>query len=158
MIATWILACVISAMALAMLWVKDLMRMLYLLAGVLLGIAAVFASLQADFLASAQIIIYIGGVLILLLFGVMMSKRGPDGKGLSETWNKPFGVLITLVLVLAIAGKASALFFKHAPEKQATSIKDLGVLLAGPYWLSLETIGLFLFVAILGSLWFAARK
>ncbi len=154
----WILACVISAMAVAMLFIKDLMQMLFLLAGVLLGIAFVFASLQADFLVAAQIIIYIGGVLILLLFGVMMSKRSADGKAISEAWNRPLGLLIALFLIFGIATKASVLFFKQLPAKPPVSIQDFGLLLAGPYWLSLETIGLFLFVAILGSLWFAARK
>ncbi|MCI0616266.1 NADH-quinone oxidoreductase subunit J, partial [bacterium] len=41
----------------------------------LFGIAGLFLFLHADFLAATQVLIYVGGVLVLLLFGIMLTQR-----------------------------------------------------------------------------------
>lgn len=155
----WVIAILVIGIALAMLLVRNLLHTLFLLAGVLLGVAVLFASLQANFLAAAQIVLYIGGVLVLLLFGVMMAKRAPNGTPIVESYNRPLGFGIVLVFLGTIWVKGSALFLVKEPQAKLTLTMDqIGKELMGNWWLSLETAGLFLFIAILGSLWFAAKK
>ena len=48
----------------------------------LLGVGALYVFLSADFLAVTQLLVYIGGVLVLILFAVMLTNRITDDQGL----------------------------------------------------------------------------
>src|SRR5947207_1126856 len=56
---------------------KDVVRAAFLLLGSLAGVAGLYGMLGADFVCFTQVVVYIGGILILLLFGVMLTNREP---------------------------------------------------------------------------------
>ena len=51
----------------------------------LLSVAVHFVMLQAEFLAAMQILVYVGGVLILITFAVMLTREGDDEDGVVQT-------------------------------------------------------------------------
>ena len=69
----------------------------------LLSVAAIFVLLFADFLAISQIMVYVGGVLVLILFGVMLSNRVQDRALESETMNRYSGLLVAGLLFAGLA-------------------------------------------------------
>ncbi len=68
-------AAVIVASALMVLLSKDIVRSVMWLALAFVGVAIVFIFLNAEYLALFQIIIYVGAVAVLMLFGIMLTKR-----------------------------------------------------------------------------------
>lgn len=73
----WLLFGMTVLPAAAVLVVRDIVRIAFLLLFVFGGLAGFYVLLGADFLAVIQVLIYIGGILILLLFGVMLTSREP---------------------------------------------------------------------------------
>ncbi|HED65640.1 MAG TPA: hypothetical protein ENJ09_08800, partial [Planctomycetes bacterium] len=70
--------------ALVCLWERSVVRSAFALMGTFIGIAGLFLLLESDFLAMAQILIYVGGILALLLFGVMLSPPDLDERRLTR--------------------------------------------------------------------------
>jgi NADH-quinone oxidoreductase subunit J len=58
--------------------VRDVWHSALLLGGALLSVAVHYVMLQAEFLAAMQILVYVGGVLILITFAVMLTRTDPD--------------------------------------------------------------------------------
>jgi len=54
---------------------RNIQRSVFALLFTLFGIAGLFLFLHADFLAATQVLIYVGGVLVLLLFGIMLTQK-----------------------------------------------------------------------------------
>ncbi|MBI4615126.1 MAG: NADH-quinone oxidoreductase subunit J [Planctomycetes bacterium] len=73
----WVFAGTTVLPALALVFVKDIVRCAFLLMLSFSALAAIFLLLGAEFLAFTQILIYVGGILILILFGVMLTNREP---------------------------------------------------------------------------------
>ena len=60
--------------ALLVVTVRNIVHAAFSLMITLFGIAGLYVFLQADFLAATQVIVYVGGILVLILFGVMMTS------------------------------------------------------------------------------------
>jgi NADH-quinone oxidoreductase subunit J len=78
----------IGISALALLGTRKVLYAAISLLLILLGISALYVFAGADFLAVTQIIIYVGGILVLLLFGIMLTNRPPQN--LSIRFSNPF--------------------------------------------------------------------
>ena len=65
---------------LTLIFTENLIYAAFLLALCLLSIAGFYVIYNASFLAVIQILIYAGGILILIAFGIMLTNRSPDGK------------------------------------------------------------------------------
>lgn len=125
------------------------------------GVAGLYALLQADFLAVTQILIYVGGILVLMLFGVMLTNRviSVDIKT---------GTLQTapaLLIVAVVAGSLSGLFYstwKNVPipslSELKTTTKPLGEMLMTGYLLPFEIASVILLVALMGAALISRRE
>ena len=71
------------------------------------GVAGLYVLLQADFLAVTQILIYVGGILVLMLFGVMLTNKVVNVELKTGTMN----TIPALLLVAIVAGTLSGLFY-----------------------------------------------
>jgi NADH:ubiquinone oxidoreductase subunit 6 (subunit J) len=69
------IAAVTIVSALAILWSKEIVRSVMWLTMTFLGVAFVYIFLNAEYLAIIQITIYVGAVSVLMLFGIMLTKR-----------------------------------------------------------------------------------
>lgn len=129
-----------------------------------LGVAMMFVYLAADFLAGAQVIIYVGGVTILILFAIMLTQWLYQMK-LQDVKNK-----MALPVLLAMLGIAPFLFkglkeladgiAKNPPANFAafaaspkTSV--IGEALLSTYLLPFEGITVLLLGALVGAVWLA---
>ena|SRR5438132_4402897 len=73
----WIIAAFTGLSAVAVLVSQNIVRSAVWLLFTLAGTAGVFFLLGADFVAATQLIIYVGGILVLVVFGVMLTAQGP---------------------------------------------------------------------------------
>lgn len=71
-------ACLVVVSALFLAFSRNLMHSCVFLLTALFGVAGLYATLGADFLAAAQLVVYSGGVVVLMLFGVMLTGGAID--------------------------------------------------------------------------------
>jgi len=77
-IAFGLFAAVTLAFALGVVLARDVFHAALLLGGALTSVAAHYVMLRAEFIAAMQILVYVGGVLILVTFAVMLTRSDPD--------------------------------------------------------------------------------
>jgi len=73
----WLLAALIAISAIAMVVTQNIVRAATWLLFTLAGVAGIFFLLGADFVGATQLLVYVGGTLVLVVFGVMLSAQGP---------------------------------------------------------------------------------
>jgi NADH:ubiquinone oxidoreductase subunit 6 (subunit J) len=103
--------------ALAVAASRNIVRSAFSLLAVLFSVAALYALMKADFLAAAQILIYVGGILVLIIFAVMLTHRITDVNVSNESTPGPAAVFAVLCLFVALA--IAAVFtwkWERAPE------------------------------------------
>src|SRR6516164_1401697 len=76
-LAFWVLAAVIAVSAIAVVVSQNIVRAATWLLFTLGGVAGIFFLLGADFVGATQLIVYVGGTLVLVVFGVMLTAQGP---------------------------------------------------------------------------------
>lgn len=92
-IAFWILAAMTVGSALGVVLLRNLFRAALLLILSFLGIAGLYITLNADFLAAVQVLIYVGAISILMIFAIMLTRDTASGN--------PFGRLRWPALLVA---------------------------------------------------------
>ncbi|MEP6919990.1 MAG: NADH-quinone oxidoreductase subunit J [bacterium] len=68
----------------------------------LMSVAALFVLLRAEFIAGVQILVYVGGVMVLFLFVIMLVNVGAEERGGAEIMNKPRQVTVSLIFCLLL--------------------------------------------------------
>jgi NADH-quinone oxidoreductase subunit J len=124
------------------------------------GVAGLYVLLYADFLAITQLLIYVGGILVLILFGVMLTTRVMDVDIKTSTVQ----TFPAIVLAAAVAGTLVGAFWTTSwrgitlEENPAATGKTLGELLMTSFVLPFEVASVVLLVAILGAAMIARRE
>jgi NADH-quinone oxidoreductase subunit J len=125
------------------------------LTGVLCVVGGLYALLGADFLAASQILIYVGGIMVIMLFVVMWSQRPANLLERQTNEQRLVGVLLALIvgagLVLTVKG-----FSASAPSTTLVPTSaPLGRLLMGDMVLPFEVVSLVLLAALVGAVLFS---
>jgi len=118
----------------------------------LFGVASLYVFLWADFIAGVQLIVYIGGILVLIIFGIMLTNRISSVR-LSQTNVQQGigGVVATSFLILLLLVVAKTPWLQKNAVEPATTVNDIGVLLLTKYLLPFEAISLLLLGALIGA-------
>ncbi|MFN3404946.1 MAG: NADH-quinone oxidoreductase subunit J [Cytophagaceae bacterium] len=129
----------------------------------LLGTAFLYLFLNMDFLMVSQIVVYVGGVILLIVFGIMISKRMSGPKQVNaETKNIFTGVFVALVLgtilmhVIRISEFSKMKMKVHSYAPESAKIKDIGVNIMTGYIFPFELAAIILLVALIGAAYIAA--
>lgn len=123
------------------------------------GIAAVYALAGADFLAITQVVVYVGGILVLFAFGILLTGRTAEGLGAFEIRNRPLGILIGLVIFVGLTyaiGKSSFALGGAKPGDGTTT--GIGRLLLGDYIIAFEFASILLLMALVGAAYLVRRE
>ena len=136
----------------------DLVHTVLWLALTLLGTAALFVHLDAEFLAAVQVLLYTGGVVTLMLFGVMLTRRIDGVKIIHGSANKGRALFSALAVFGAIA---TAIFRSEQTARAvATDLPETEAL--GQYFLQdlvlpFELLSLLLLAAMVGAIALARK-
>jgi NADH-quinone oxidoreductase subunit J len=129
---------------------KSLIRSAFALLFTFFGVAALYALLGADFLAATQMVIYVGGILVLLLFGVMLTHK------LYDLSLKSVAVLATFGLLAAFMLRTHWYPGGESPEVPTTAA--IGELFMKNYILPFEAASILLLVALIGAAMIVRRR
>lgn len=141
---------VAGSAALYMVITKDLLHAALGLLLCLLSVAALFIFMGAEFLAITQILVYAGGVVVLIIFGVMLTQR-IKGNSLVILQNYTVaGILVAagflFVFIKLFSGKAIA-----ERTAETATVQQIGVTLLTEYALPIEISGILLLVCLIAS-------
>lgn len=161
MIGTIAFAIVAASMLISALLVvssKNLVRAVLWLGVTLTLTAALYAMLEASFMAGVQVLLYVGGVVTLMLFGLMLTRRHeglvvPADSGIPLRGILGAGAVFGL---LASATTKSQLPQTTAPE--ATTAAALGKELLGTHLVAFEALSLLLLAVLIGAIVIARRR
>ncbi|MDZ7717639.1 MAG: NADH-quinone oxidoreductase subunit J [Balneolaceae bacterium] len=142
-----------------MVFSKNIVHSAFALMFTLIGVAALYVLLYADFLAATQLLVYVGGILILILFGVMLtSQESAKLNFKTVTVNiVPASILSVAALLLLIFAFTTT---EWAPENIAApgeTVSVLGTMLMSDYLLPFIIAGVLLLIAIIGAILMATR-
>jgi NADH-quinone oxidoreductase subunit J len=173
----WLLAIVTVGSAAVVVLARSLIYSAFSLLFTFFGVAGLYVMLGADFLAATQLLVYVGGILVLLLFGVMLTHKIYDLDLKSETTQFPLGLLISLCLfvILAVPAIPRPGFWRFwwpdrgglIPSTQwatgsgrvpTPTTAEIGQLFLGRYLLPFEVASMLLLVALIGAAMIVRRK
>ena len=127
----------------------------------LFSVAGLYVFLYADFLAATQVVIYVGGILVLIIFGVMLTNKIDKPVIESISSNKIIGVLISsfifTILSIIVIQTNWPIIADNAKEGPPT-VELIGKLILGKYLLPFELISILLLSALVGSALLARKK
>jgi NADH-quinone oxidoreductase subunit J len=125
-----------------------------------LGLAGTFLLLQAEFVAFAQVLVYVGAVAILIVIAILLTRR-PGGAPEPLWFGPPFvGVGVAVLALAAVLSSvlASPAARKALPPDPEASVRQIGDQLMTRYVLPLEVLGLLLTAALIGAVLLAMRE
>lgn len=122
------------------------------------GSAVLFLMLGAEFVAWALVLVYIGAVVVLFLFGIMITRAptGRDPVRLDHKRRWP-AALVALATFVTLASVSVAAFEDKAIEADVTRTQELGELLFTRYVIPFEAVSFVLLAALIGGI-VLARK
>ena len=122
------------------------------------GVAGMYALLGADFVAVVQLIIYVGGILILLLFGVMLTNKITNVEIKTGTINiLPASIGVGLFAGSLLAAMINSNWKSNPVETSVPTTAVLGTMLINDYLLIFELLGIILLIALIGAASIARR-
>jgi len=146
--------------ALAAMMLRDLIHSALALAVSLLGLAAVYLTLQAQFAGFAQVLVYVGAVAIVIVFAILLT-RGSDPAGqpvFARGWPWGAAAAVAVFGVLAAGILRSPLAGTEPPAGVEAHAAEVGKHLMAEAVLPLEVTGLILTVALIGAAVIALRE
>nr|WKT05639.1 subunit 6 of NADH-plastoquinone oxidoreductase [Chlorokybus atmophyticus] len=165
--------------ALGVVLLPNILYSAFLLGGVLMSIAGIYLLLNADFVAAAQVLIYVGAINVLILFAIMLVNKN-DGRVAAGTSNSSgvtnniigltciglAGFLIDMIVTtpwlpkgVAVATSLSAKADSTAAQTQLKgSISIIGLHIFSDFLLPFEVVSLLLLVTLVGAIVIARRE
>jgi len=123
------------------------------------GVAGLYVLLGADFLAATQLLIYVGGILVPLLFGVMLTHKLYDLDLKSGTTHFFPGVIMAIGLFAILTATAIRTeWATGAGRPPAPTTAEIGTQFMGPYLLPFEAASILLLVALMGAALIVRRR
>jgi len=130
----------------------------------LLGVAVIFALLEASFFAVVQVLVYVGAIAILIIFSVMLTRKAMEDTG--SQVNKTWVISLLIVNLTAIGGFLAFRSwevlgtFPTALMAEHYDIGELGMALIDPerFALPFEVTSILLLAALVGAIYIAFQR
>jgi NADH-quinone oxidoreductase subunit J len=161
-----LLAGVTAASAVMVVLTAHIVRAAVWLLFTLLGVGGLFFLLGAEFVGATQLIVYVGGTMVLVVFGVMLTAQGPFLTLRPPVWERATAAVVALGL---FAAAVAAITGRAWPEPPAPAphagVAELGQALTGTapagrasYLLPFEAASVHLVVVLIGAAYLARAK
>jgi NADH:ubiquinone oxidoreductase subunit 6 (subunit J) len=140
---------------------RNIVRTAVALLFTLLGVGGLYFLLHAEFLAAVQLVVYAGGTLILIIFGVMLTSKSPfsrfEPKLVEVILALSFGMVMLIVLVAGIFS-AVPKFNKQPLGGGNYPVDKLGQALLGDFLVPFELSSVLLLVVMIGAAYLAKGR
>jgi NAD(P)H-quinone oxidoreductase subunit 6 len=156
-----ILSAMLIAAALGVVLLSNIVYSAFLLGGVFVCISGIYILLNADFVAAAQILIYVGAINVLILFAIMLVNKTEDFKSIPRRWIRNgstalvclglFALLSTMVLITPWQISTTS------PAVIENTMVALGKHFFSDFLLPFELASILLLIAMIGAIVLARR-
>jgi NADH-quinone oxidoreductase subunit J len=116
------------------------------------GVAGLYLTLEAEFLAAIQVLVYVGAVSVLVLFAVMLTQRVADPSRPVNNNQAWLGFTGALGIFIILSATLSPIQWPVLSAQNTSTIDNLGKQLLGTYALPFEVASVVLLVALLGAI------
>jgi NADH-quinone oxidoreductase subunit J len=158
-IAFWILAVVGVIAAITVVMLRNVFRAALALILGLITVAGIYITLSADFLAGVQILVYVGGISILMLLAIMLTREVHSGSQFNKFKIPAFFIAAIFLGVMIYAMVATPWQISAAAPLAPTTAGLAGKLLGeGGFILAIESAAALLLAAILGAIVLVREK
>ena len=158
-ITFWFIAGLTIVSAVMVVYSKKLLNSAIALLFTLFGVAGLYVFLWADFLAAVQVVVYIGGILILIIFGIMLTNRITTVHISHSSIQRGYGgmVVVGLMGFLGWMIVRTPWLQKQALEPEQT-VATIGRLLLTDYLMPFEVTSVLLLGALIGAATLSRRE
>ncbi len=158
----YLFAAISVASAIGVVATRNIVRTALCLLFALVGVAGLYFLLHAEFLAAVQLVVYAGGTLILIVFGVMLTSKSPFSRFQPKTIEVVVALIIGAVLLTALVAAIVQTRFADKPPVAGADleypVRHLGELLLGQYLLPFELASVLLLVVMIGAAYLAKAR
>lgn len=138
---------------------RNIIYSAFSLLGTFAGAAAIYVFLGADFVAAVQLLIYVGGILVLILFAVMLTHRITDVEITNRAAGRiPALVIVAILLALLVQTIRETNWAKAKEIVYAPTSAKIGDLFLQNYLLPFELASLVLLAALIGAVVLARKE
>jgi NADH-quinone oxidoreductase subunit J len=120
------------------------------------AVAAVYLLLAAEFVAWVQVLIYVGAIVVLLLFGLMLT-RAPIGREALDNQQRGFAAIVGLAILAGLTILLWESFGDARIDLTRSRTGDVGMSLFRSYVLPFEVVSFLLLAALIGAIVLARR-
>lgn len=157
-VAFGIIAAVMVASALRVVTTRDIVHAALYLVIVLAGVAALFLLVGAEFTGITQVLIYIGAVIVLFLFGIMLTRSDFDQDTETDHKRKFPAVLTALLLLAVMIGALVDRFEDVRLDATPQTTAQVSDELFSQYIVPFEAVSVLLLAALIGAIVIARRE
>ena len=141
---------------------KHILHSAFYLAATLLCVAMYFIMLRAEFLAAVQVLVYIGSIVVLILFALMLTRTKVGEDTNISNNQKVFAALTAVILFISLTlvfsySKIDTVA-ENATALKISSIKDFSSILFTKYTLPFEIASILLLASLVGSIVIAMKE
>ena len=151
-IAFWVIVGITIGSAFMVVQSKSLLYSAYALLFTFIGVTGLYIFLWADFLAIVQVVVYVGGILVLIIFGIMLTNKITSVNISHTSMQKSVGALVVIGFIGLLGYmilNTPWLVLSNAEPSDTTSA--IGRLLLMDYLLPFEAVSLLLLGALIGA-------
>ena len=148
----WIVVGLTIGSAMLVVLSKKLVYSAYALLFTLFGVTGLYVFLWADFLAVVQVVVYIGGILVLIIFGIMLTNKITSVNISNTSVQKSIGSVILLIFITGLGFMVAITPWNVVANSEPTQTTEaIGRLLMIDYLLPFEAASLLLLGALIGA-------
>ena len=140
---------------------RNIVRSAVCLLFTLAGVAGLYFLLSAEFLAAVQLVVYAGGTLILIIFGVMLTSKSPFSRFEPSLIEVIVATSIAAILLIALVLAVRSQVFPAGADVSGAErypLMQLGQALLGDYLLPFEIVSVLLLVVMIGAAYLAKAR
>jgi NADH:ubiquinone oxidoreductase subunit 6 (subunit J) len=152
-IAFWLFAAITLGTAVYAATARKIVHAVFALMATFFGVAGIYAILGSDFLAVTQLLVYVGGILVLMAFGVLLTDRVPDEYKVASPRRWLPAVIATGLTVAALVGAISKTKWPVPQQigEASSTVAPIGNALLTDYLLPFEFSSILLLVVLVGA-------
>jgi NADH-quinone oxidoreductase subunit J len=147
-----------AASAVGVVACRSIVRASVCLLFTLAGVAGLYFLLNAEFLAAVQLVVYTGGILIIIIFGVMLTSTSPFSRFEPGATEVAVALSIGVILLTALILVAVRTPFAPPQNIPGSSIESFGQMLLGDYVVPFELASVLLLVVMIGAAYVARGR
>jgi NADH-quinone oxidoreductase subunit J len=136
----------------------NIIRSVFSLLGVMIGVACLYGIMGSQYLAVIQIMIYVGGIMVLFIFAVMFTSKIQDVQVTNRSLGKVQAGILSLAVFLMLAFVILYYPFPQETMGEHQSVERLGKVISTDYLPFLLGIGVILLASLVGAITIARPK